>query len=142
MVVGKDYGLANALSTLHFQAVLHQVLQHMVDGVEVENVLEYLVAANVTLGTILSTAIDSLARLLIFPHLLKLLLFLGAEVFILDAVFQDERATLEATIVHKVTLCHGILQLIGIIWLSLFHLECLVGVFIHLVTWCRCQAHE
>ena len=87
VVVGKDDGLADALAALHLQAVFHQVLQHAVDGVEVEDVTEYLVALDVA---VLGVSVNGLDGLFIFPHLLELFLFLCAQVVVLDALFQDQ----------------------------------------------------
>ena len=139
VVVGKDDGLADALSALHLQTVLHQVLQHTVDGVEIEDVIEYLLGLDVS-G--LGVSFNRLDSLFIGPHFFELFLFLGAQVVILDALFQDERATLEALIIDQIALGHGILQFVGIVGHALFHLEGLVGALVHLVTGCRGQAHK
>ena len=139
MVVGKDDALAYALSALHLQTVLHQVLQHAVDSVDVEDIVENLLALNVP---VLGVSFNSPYRLLILPHLLELFFLLCTQVVILDTLFQDEWTTLETLVVDKVTLGNGILQFVGIVGHTLFHLEGLVGALVHLVSWCRCQAHE
>ena len=90
----------------------------------------------------LGVTVNRLYRLLILPHLLELLFFLLAEAVIFDTLFQDERPALEALEVHQVALGNGILQFIGIIGHTLFHLEGLIGTLVHLISRGRRQAHK
>ena len=139
VVVGKDDGLADTLSALHLQTVLHQVLQHTVDGVEIEDVIENLFALNIS---VLGISFNSLDSLFILPHLFELFLFFRGEVIVLDALFQDERTTLEALVVDKIALGNGILQLVGIVGHTLLHLERLIGATVYLIPRCCGQAHK
>ena len=101
MTVCKYDCLANPLAALHLQSVLHQVLQHLVYGVEVVDICKHLVVGNIPMVVI---TIQRLACLLILPYSLHLaLLFLG-EVAVLDTLFEYHCTTLEAYIVHEITI--------------------------------------
>ena len=54
LVYGKDDGLAQPIAAIHFQAMGHQVGQHLVDGVFVEQKLVHFASAHFLRGAIVA----------------------------------------------------------------------------------------
>ena len=143
MVVGKYDTLAYALTILHLETILHQVLKHSIYRRLVEDVAKYLVVGDVTHRCVaVNRILQSLQSILILPYSLHLLLLLIGETAVLDALFEYHRTTLEPVIVYQVMLRYSIFQLVGIVWHTLLHLEDVVCALVYLVAWCCCESHE
>ena len=77
VVIGKDDGLTYILTTIHSQPFLHQFLQHLVDGVLIIHVAEYLVVLYIPF-----------LPSLILKYGIKLLFLIFRTLIVFDAVLQ------------------------------------------------------
>ena len=140
VVVRENDTLADTFATLDLQAILHQVLQHVIHRAFVVDVLEDFLATDITPADIParfrrhSTRAKFLQCLFVIPHLLQLFPFLIRKVAVLDSVLQNHGATLEPVIIHQEAIGHSIVEFVGVIRAAVLHLENIVGALVHLVT--------
>ena len=84
MVVGKDDGLSDGVTAINLQSVLHEVNQHLVYGVLVEDIAEQLVMLNVSSVYLFIRNIQ--LCLFVLPNAFHLLFLLLGKLVILNAV--------------------------------------------------------
>ncbi len=135
VVAGKDDGLGQPVAAGHLVAVLHQVLQHPVHGVAVEQPAVH--RAGVHPG-----GQAALVRLVAPVDALPLGLFLVAELVVVDALAGELQIHLLHPGRHQEAVGHRGLQFVGIGGHARFQLEQLVGVPVHLLARGGGQAHQ
>ena len=130
MIVGEYHSLADTLSTLDLEAVLHQVLQYLVDGVLVEDISEHLSRLNVP------------GLPFIFPNLFKLLFFFVGQLVILDALFQNQTAPFQSRVWNQEPVGNGLVKLVSKVGVAVFKFQQVVGAAFNLVPWRGGQANQ
>ena len=110
MVVGKDNGLANVLAAMHLQSVGHQFGEHVVDGVVVDEIVEYL--ATLYVAVVVLVLRNAVERLLILPHLLQFLALCRGEFVVLYAAVYHLRRTVLHLVWHKILIGNSLLEAI------------------------------
>ena len=84
MVIGKDNGLSNILTTLNLQTTFHQLRQNVIDSIIIDKITENLITFYITV--VFFVWIDTLQHLLIIPNLFKFVTLFLCQLVILDAV--------------------------------------------------------
>ena len=84
VVIGKDNGLSNILTTLNLQTTFHQLRQNVIDSIIIDKITENLITFYITV--VFFVWIDTLQHLLIIPNLFKFVTLFLCQLVILDAV--------------------------------------------------------
>ena len=139
MLLGKDNGLANTLSALYPEARLHQVLQHLSDGILIIDIAVYLVAFDVPM--IVRILVQRLASLFVRPHRFHLFLLFPAQLIVADALLQYHRAPFQGIVWHQESIRHRFIQFVSKGVRSI-HLEEVERVLLHFFPWGGSQAYQ
>ena len=121
VVIGEYHSLSDTFSTLHFKAVLHQVLQHLVDGVLVEDIGEHLTRINVP------------GLSFILPYFFKLFFFFVGQLVVLDALFQNQTAPFQSCVWNQESVGNGLVKLVSKVRVAVFKFQQVVGAAFNLV---------
>ena len=128
----KDDGLAQFVAVVDGQAVGHQCVQHLPDGVLVENPLIQRRRCN---------AVRQLA-VFIFKGI-----FIGpfvrvGKVIIDDALFHEFQLRFHGQEVHQIPVLHRLRQLIAVGRYAVFQLKYLIGILVDLILWRGRQSNQ
>ena len=132
MVLGKDDGLAQLVAVVDFEAVGHEDVQHLADGVLVEDPL-------VERGG--GDALRQFAVFVLEGVLIGLLVRLG-QLVVYDALLDEFQRGLHGQEVHQIPVLYRLGQLIAVGGHAALQLEDLVGVLVDLVLGCSGQAYQ
>ena len=136
VVVGKDDGLANLLATIYHLTAGHQVREHLVHGIDVEDIVEYLARSDVP-GRIRFLIKKHLTLgHLVLPDILHLLLLFIGKVFIADTFLHNLGGLGEPGRRHQIVFIDGLAQFVSEVGLAAFQTEKVVGATVHVFTRC------
>ena len=124
MAGGKDDGFAQRVAAVYLQAVLHQVVQHGVDGAQVDDALAELSAFNFRAGKVDAVVVGE--------RILEGRLFFLSQVVIANAAAHFVGGLVLHGEAHKILILNGRFQLVGEIRLAVFQLEGVVGALVFL----------
>ena len=132
MAGGKDDGFAQCVAAFHLQAVFHQIVQHRVDGAQVDDALAELSALDFRAGKVDAVVIGK--------GILKGRLFFLGQVVIANAAAHFVGGLVLYGEAHQIFVLNGRFQLVGEIRLAVFQLEGVVGALVFLAAGCGGQA--
>ena len=136
VVVGEDNGLANLLATIDHLAAGHQMREHLVHGVDVENVVEYLAGGNVPGRRGLLIEKERPLGHLVFPDVLHLLLLLVGKVLVADAFLHYLGGLGEPGGRDEIIFIDCLAKFVGEVRFAALQAKEVIGAAVHIFTRC------
>ena len=140
MVISKDNSLADGVTTIYLQAIIHQIYNHLVNGVLIEDIAKQLIVLNIAFVQFVIRNVQ--LCLFIFPDALHLLFLLLRQLIILDTVLQDICGTRQYNLIYQITIINSLIKQIFEIRLSTFTLKQLIRASIIILSRCGGQSYH
>ena len=124
-VLGENDGLAQPVATLHFDAVLHELSEHHVDG---------LLVVHEPVQLLRGREVRGISCLRLLPVVVVALAVLLRELVVSDAVGEEGRVGLDVVVGNEyMILVHSCIVLVEVGGDTALHVEEVVGVAINLI---------
>ena len=132
LVLGKDNGLSQPVTTGHLDASGHEILQHHIHRILVKDELVQLVRAY------LLWECTILSEIFLIPLLVRL-----RQLIVFDALLHELGLYFIVVVRHQhMILLHCLFVVIDISRYILFHFKEIIGIPVYLCLWSSCKPHQ